>query len=375
MKVLFVVTWFHNYKEPPSAGVFHYEQAVCLSKNCEVAIYYPFDQVLKAPYNKEIERGITTYRSRWTGNAVKRRETLAAGFAKVIKDFRPDIINAHVASQAGVYSIIAGTVYNIPVITTEHNPVELMGLESKTTYARNRLVYHKSKANICVSVDQKNRLSALFPKDSFGMIYNGVMDPWEKNDVIKYRKEPGINAAIIASFYSKEIKGYQFLLPAIQKLIEEGLEITLHIVGGGIYEDYYRQMAADLGIEDHCIFYGACDHSKVYSIAGEMDYIISASIFEASGVSVQEAMLLGKPLVVTKSGGANSLVTEKTAIVVDRNSIDALADGIKRMSESFRSFDTNEIRRYALDNFEIESVNKKYLKLYSEILGKEEKSN
>ena len=79
-------------------------------------------------------------------------------------------------------------------------------------------------------------------------------------------------------------------------------------------------------------------------------------------------MLLGKPLVVTKSGGANSLVTEETAIVVDRESTQALVDGLKEMIEKRAAFDDVFIREYAYQNFEIDQVSKHYMKLYESLL-------
>ena len=79
-------------------------------------------------------------------------------------------------------------------------------------------------------------------------------------------------------------------------------------------------------------------------------------------------MLLGKPLVVTKSGGANSLVNEDTAIVVERESTEALVEGIEQMIQRLSEFDEAQIKSYAFVNFEIDEVSKKYVNLYSKIL-------
>lgn len=368
MRILLAVTWYPNCGEESSAGIFHYEQARCLSKYCDVAIYYPFDALLPEQYRKTTEKGIITYRSRFTGNPIRKRLDLYRGFAEVIRDFKPDIIHAQVASQAGFYSLKLTKHSGIPVIITEHNPIELMELDNKKAYKRNKYAYHNSKANICVSENSKERLKNLFPGESFSTIFNGIIDPETlKPDGHEYRIPNRINACIVAGFYSKDIKGYQFLLPAIKEVRDKGIEITLHVIGGGDYLTFYENLAKDTGIEDDCIFYGLCSREKVYSVVRQMDFSISASIFECSGVSVQEAMLLGKPLVVTKSGGADSLVTKDTAIVVERNSVKALADGIIEMSKNLQRFDADTIREYAYCNFEIERVNKKYLQLYESI--------
>ena len=168
-------------------------------------------------------------------------------------------------------------------------------------------------------------------------------------------------------FYSKDIKGYQFLLPAIAQLKAEGMPVALHICGGGDYFEYYVNLAKELDIEDCCIFYGNCSKAKVYSIVSQMDFNISASLFECSGVSVEEALLLGKPMLVTRSGGANSLVTEKVALVVDKGSTQALAEGIRQMAQALPRFNKDAIRAYAEENFEIDHVSRQYLALYEEV--------
>ena len=103
----------------------------------------------------------------------------------------------------------------------------------------------------------------------------------------------------------------------------------------------------------------------------------------SAGVSVQEAQLLGKPVLVTKSGGANSLVTEESAIVVDKGSTEALVKGLKAMAERFgfqkdgtgesvskdvqTPFDSKKIRAYAVSQFEIDQVSQKYMEIYNSI--------
>ena len=128
-------------------------------------------------------------------------------------------------------------------------------------------------------------------------------------------------------------------------------------------------MAGELGIADHCIFYGQCNREKVYSVMSQMDFCISTSLFECSGVSVEEAMLLGRPMLVTRSGGANSLCTDDTAIIVDSGSATAIRDGIRQMISRLNSFSPDSIREYAFENFEITNTSKKYYELFQSILG------
>jgi glycosyltransferase involved in cell wall biosynthesis len=375
MKVMMMVTWFTSRDaEVLLDGVFHYEQSMALKKYADMALYYPFDQSSEKGLVKNMERGLLTYRfAPKHQDRARRFPEILKGSIDAVKDYKPDIIHAHVAAGAGVIAVIVGKILHIPVIVTEHNPIELSHFDQKINRMLVDFVYRRTYANICVSKDSKDRLSVIFPKCKFHVIYNGIENPETiPADEESYAVPGRVNFAIVAAFYSKEIKGYQFLLPAIAALKEKGYSLMLHVCGGGDYLDYYKQMAKDLDIEDSVTFYGQCERKKVYSIVRQMQFTVSASIFECSGVSVQEAMLLGKPLVVTKSGGANSLVTDRTAIVVDRESTKALTDGIEEMLKELEAeeFKSEEIRDYAYGHFEIDEVSKRYMKLYRKCLSK-----
>lgn len=372
MKILMVVNWYTPMKEETlTAGVFHFEQAMEFNKYADVRLYWPFEEdVRELVLNNE--NGLDTYRSGGGANKSKIQwfTYTKSCLENIIKDFSPDLIQANVAYPAGLVAVLCARKHKIPVVLTEHAPIEAMHIDRiRYRWVRN-YVYKKTDANICVSKDSMTRLKEIFPKRSFQVIYNSVIDPnGIKDDGNTYAVNGYINCAIVATFYDKEVKGYQYLIPAIKKLKDQDFKIKLHICGGGQYLEFYRNLAKELNVEEECIFYGQCNRQKVYSIVKQVDFCISSSVYECSGVSVQEEMLLGKPILVTKSGGANSLTTKDTAIVVDRNSVDALVDGVIQMQEQLADFNEKIIKEYAFTNFEISNVTKKYMDLFKSILG------
>ena len=374
MKVLMVASWFSAKNAPVlTAGVFHYEQSMALKPYCETALFYPYDTELSCDFSKQVERGLLTYRSRFKPHKHKGGWILEllqelAVLRRVCKDFKPDVIHAHCCLPAGRAAVLFGKLYGYPVVITEHSPIEQMCLNSRSGRAQMHFTYKNSRANVCVSTDSMDRLGQHFPDCQYQVIYNGITDPNTVPVDGKTYARPGhVNCCIVAAFYSLDIKGYQFLLPAIRQVKDKGIDITLHICGGGDYLAHYQDFARELNITDNCIFYGQCDRQKVYSIVSQMEFSISASIFESAGVSVEEAMLLGKPMLVTRSGGANSLVTEDTAIVVDRGSTEAITQGILDMLTKLPRFDAQTIRTYANENFEIDHVSRCYMKLYRSV--------
>lgn len=376
MKVLMVASWYSPKDAPVmTAGVFHYEQSMALQKYCETALYFPYDNTLPTAFSKAVERGLLTYRRKMGGmripkvSALVHRWQILGDLERICKDFQPDVIHAHCGVPAGRVAAAFAKKRGIPLVITEHCPMEQLPVENPAFRNKLHYAYATSSANVCVSRDSMERLQPHFPDCKFQVIYNGILSPEtvEKDDAV-YAVPGKINCCIVAAFYSKEIKGYQFLLPAIAQLKQEGFPVVLHICGGGDYFDYYVNLAKELDIEDCCIFHGSCSKAKVYSLVSQMDFNISASLFECSGVSVEEALLLGKPMLVTRSGGANSLVTEENAIVVDKGSTQALVDGIREMSRRLKTFDPAAIRAYGLVNFEIDHVSRQYMALYEKLV-------
>lgn len=376
MKVLMVVSWYGSREEEVlQAGVFHYEQAMALKKYCDTALYFPFDTALNCEFSAQEENGLLTYRRRLRRSGIPKLEgareilRIVADLKRICQEFQPDILHAHCAMPVGRAVALFGKLYGYPVVITEHNPLEMLRLESPWIRWMTHLAYRMSDANICVSGDSMARLKRIFNDVEYRIIYNGIRDPGAVgSDGVRYARPGVVNCSIVAAFYSKDVKGYQYLLPAIQRLKEEGVAILLHICGGGQYQEYFESMARELGIEDCCVFYGSCSREKVYSVLSQMDFSISASIYESAGVSVEEALLMGKPLLVTRSGGANSLVSPETAIVVDRGSAGALAEGIREMIRRKDEFRSETIRDYAFRNFEIDQVSQQHMQLYRKVL-------
>ncbi len=378
MKVLMVVSWYSpKDAETMFTGVFHYEQAMALKSLCDTALYYPYDTALDVPFTKGVERGLMTYRRKMATQRIPLLTSLAerlqiiSDLRRICKEFQPDVLHAHCAFNAGNIVAIFGKLYGYPVVITEHSPMEQMRLEIPRVKSKMHYAYANSDANICVSSHSMKGLQEQFPDCKYQVIYNGIMSPENLDmDGQQYAREGKINCCIVAGFYSIDIKGYQYLLPAIAQLKAEGMPIVLHICGGGEYFDHFVNMARELGIEEDCIFYGNCPKAKVYSIVSQMDFNISASLYECSGVSVEEALLLKKPMLVTTSGGANSLVTEENAIVVEKGSTQALVDGIRGMVRRLPEFDAEKIYRYAFTNFEIGQVSHQHYQLYQSIVHK-----
>lgn len=370
MNVLMLVSWYAP-KGEIGEGSFHYEQVVDLNRFCNCAIYYPYDRYIQQPYEYGIERDILVFRSKYAlKNKIRNRIYMFCAMRKIIKEFKPDIIHGNVATEGGRFAVIFGKIFHIPVIITEHSTIEASNVEHFPHYYYAKNVYGNSRYNACVSDALTEGLQKIFPQYTFQTIYNGIqtLEPMENQH--QYCKDDCVNVGMIAGFYSREIKGVQFVLPALKQMVDDGYRVHLHIIGGGEYLEEYINKAEQLKLSQYCTFYGNCSHDKVFSIDAEMDFIVSASLFESFGCAVAEAAMLGKPIVATRSGGVESIINADNGILVEKGNVQSIYEGMVWMYNHYQQYDAWKISKEAQKKFSIETISKKYMDIYKEILEK-----
>lgn len=391
LNVLMMVSWYLPKDGADHAGNFHYEQAMSLSKYCNIMIYYPYDRQVKQ-IEEGMEQGMRVWRSPYKlQNKIRNRMYMFRTMRRIVKSFHPDIIHAQVATEVGRFAIILGKIFHIPVMVTEHSTIEASGVLHFPLHQYADFVYRNSRYNACVSEDLRRKLSEIFPRYQFHTIYNGIIVPQEPAVLTgqcssepeengeqqkgtelsaRYRIDGCVNFALVASLYDREIKGIPMLLAVASRLKREGMRFTLHIVGDGAFRQEFEQTAARLGVGENCIFHGKADKKKLYEILSQMDFLVSASKFESFGCTIAEAMMFGKPVVCTKSGGPESFVTKETGVLVEREDEEALYRGIREMMAHFREYRSDAIRAYAVKKFDMEKISRKYLDIYRSVSGK-----
>ena len=365
-----MVSWYSAKDEPINGGIFHYEQAMDLKKYCDMAIYYPYDKTIRERYSDEIEHGIRTFRSSYSfKRKIYNRRNMLSAMKKIVRDFKPNLIHAQVSTEVGRFAILLGLIYHIPVIVTEHSTVEASGITKFPCYWYAKFVFKFSKCNICVSDNLTERLSDIFPQSKFQTIYNGITTKENEAAIQKnYRIPNSINLVLVAGLYDRNIKGIPMLLNVIARLYREGEKIVLHIVGDGEYRKEFEELALNLGIKEQCVFHGHCPREQVQEIMSEADFLVSASIMESFGCSIAEAQMFGIPVVATRCGGPESIVTPQTGILVDKENEEALYQGISQMIDNYMKYDSEEIKRYAAGKFSLDTISQQYYAIYQDIL-------
>lgn len=371
MNVLMMVSWYGAYEPDVTSTSFHYTQAVGLKKYCNIAIYYPYDRSMNGSFEGHQEKQIYVYRSKYQlEKKLRNRIYMYQAMKRIVKEFKPDLIHAQVATEVGRFAVILGKVFHIPVMITEHSSPDYSGVTSFPHHFYADIVYRHSCYNVCVSDYVTQKLSNIFPQYVFHTIYNGINTKLDLSTTEKYRRSDYINTCIVTGHYDKYIKGIPMLLEILKELVQEGNQIMLHLVGGGEYTDYFKDMARNLSIDANCIFYGNVSKKEVYSIISQMDFLVSASRVESFGCNIAEALVIGKPVIATKCGGPESLVNESNGILVEKDNPGMMKEAIIKMMHTYTDYNAEEIRREAIEKCDLDKISRRYFDIYSDILEK-----
>lgn len=123
-------------------------------------------------------------------------------------------------------------------------------------------------------------------------------------------------------------------LYTLRLLLDYGTEATLAIVGGGEAEPTLRQLTRSLDMETRVIFTGTLPEDCKNAVLREAHVLLHASVREGWGLNVVEANAMGTPAVVYPVEGlVDSTIHGHTGLVVDRESPEALAQGVLSLLE------------------------------------------
>ncbi|MDG0791781.1 glycosyltransferase [Cohnella ginsengisoli] len=133
-------------------------------------------------------------------------------------------------------------------------------------------------------------------------------------------------------------KGIDNAVRAMKLLNDRGLDrIVWYVVGYGGDEDAIRELIADNRLEDRFILLGKQTNPYPYIRTG--DLYVQPSRYEGKAVTVTEAQVLGKPVLITNYTTAASQVRNGIDGWIAELSVEGIADGIERLyrDEALRS--------------------------------------
>ncbi len=355
-------------------GSFIREQARTLSTGFNITVvYFKMDYSHFAPFSrysflKKNEGKITIYEVTVNKSfpVITQLKYLSNTYRfikdQILSKGKIDIIHSHLSYPAGFLGTIIQIRKKIPNILTEHTWIK--------KYFRSRIhkfcvLFALRNSSFIVSVSKalKDDIT-LYCTRSIEVIPNVI--EVEKFAVQRIKKSGVVNLGILGGM-SNYRKGLDILLKSVSLLKE--LDYTLHIGGDGIYLETFRQLSKELGVFEKCRFYGEVPPEAILSFYSALDIFVLASRDETFGVVVVEAMSCGLPVIATKCGGPQEIITKETGVLVDVDNPGQLAGAIIFVAENLKSYDPDKIKEYALSKFGRKTFTESITQLYNEATG------
>ncbi len=384
--VLVLPSWYPTHYSP-MRGSFFLEQARALQQaGLQVGVIYPDfrsyrtlkDGALFATHfqlSKQIEDGLPSVRfDGWNPISARLRGRMFLSLTKrlwkayVDRWGRPDIIHAHSALWGGAAARELAYKTGIPYVITEHSSAYARGLIRPWQRDILSKAFSQTAALITVSQSLAQSLEPFLESKHapIKIIPNMV-------DTAFFTLNPALHSEgpfrfLVVAFLTAN-KGIDCLLRAFARAFNDAPDVILEIGGDGPERRPLESLVDALSLRDRVRFLGSLSREAVREAMWRANAFVLPSYVETFGVVLIEAMATGLPVIATRSGGPEEIITPRTGALVAPGDESALAQALVDMRNNRDRFlPGDQIRKEIVTKFSQQAVIGQLLAVYHDIL-------
>jgi glycosyltransferase involved in cell wall biosynthesis len=241
------------------------------------------------------------------------------GMRRIIREFKPDIIHAHMRTGL-ILAWICSRVPRVPLVGHLHN---VHDSESRIMKIADRV--------IAVSQSVKRTMSKdIIPVSKFRVALNGPLGSPRTTAITLLKPRPLQRPAITTVAGMNHRKGIAELLQAFELIADEFPKAHLYLVGDGPEKALFEGQAANLSSVDRIHFEGCQSDPQGYMLAS--DIFVLASRRESFALVLMEARQAGCAIVATDVDGIpEALEQGEAGILVPPEDPPALAAAFREL--------------------------------------------
>ena len=256
-------------------------------------------------------------------------------FRRLLDRDRPAIWHGH-DYKSNLLGLLLRRSDSMRLVTTVHGWVQHTW-KTPLYYAIDRWCIKRYEAVICVSRDlQRECLRLGIAEDRCRYVPNGIDveqirargagdDAKSRSGVDRQRLIVGAVGRLSAE------KGFENLILAFDRLVSEGLDAELWIVGEGDLKAELQALADDLACRPRVKLLGF--RADVLDLYRAMDVFVLSSIREGLPNVLLEAMASEVPVLATRVAGVPSLIRDnENGLVVEIGSVESLFAGLMQLA-------------------------------------------
>ena len=211
--------------------------------------------------------------------------------------------------------------------------------------------YNKYDKIIFVSEQNEKAFENVYGKISERKIIYNYINKERVLNLAKEKCDKSINVKNEKNFITVsrlvKQKAIHRLIRVHKRLIDEGLNHKIYVIGDGEEWTNLTRLAKELSVESSFIFLGKKENP--YPYIKQANYFVLLSNFEGYGMVLEEAKILNKPILVTDTAAKEAVINYDKKIII-KNNEDAIFYEIKNVLQNKYIFLEEENKNYDYDN-------------------------
>lgn len=283
-----------------------------------------------------------------------------------------DLIHAHFSYPDGVAACALGRRYGVPVVVTEHVP--WIPWMTQLPHVYRQAAWAARAADAMVPVSQHVRRTILEvlgddvnPAESIPLVVDGeVFRPGPQ--------PPRRPSQLLFVGAVRRVKGVDLLIEALALVRRERPDARLVIAGDGFYRSYRQEAermlarARALGLGDAIDVVGGRPPAEIAALMRESAVLVVPGREESFSAVTIEALACGTPVVATRCGGPEELLTPALGRLVPREDPVALAAALADVLGEPERYPAESLRSAAIERYGHDAVASRLEQCYAAVM-------
>ena len=376
--ILHLPRWYPNTSDPQN-GVFVLKQIKTLMPWYNNMVLFVKSEKEKKHFS--VNRKKTEHYDELQINFAKSKYSVV-NLYRYFKEFRkgmnilvkengtPALIHIHILLRNGLLGWYYAWKFKIPFIVSEHWSGYITGKYEKKNFLYRKLmmmILHRAQKILVVSQSLKTALTTLgIDEEKLEIVPNVV----EKSQVTTETGKKSGEKIIILSVADlvDDIKKISGIIEALAE-IKNLNNIEYHIIGDGPDRMMLEKLSEQKNLLNKVVFFdGRKPNSEVLKIINNCSFLVINSITETFSVVTAEALMAGKPVVVTRCGGPEYFVNGTNGILIKPGNKKELKAALEKMIEEHKNYDPQRLKKSVEQKFSANIIGIRLKKIYDKIL-------
>lgn len=299
------------------------------------------------------------------------------GLIRLFRKQRVTLVQAHLLGSILTCSIVC-FLARIPLVATLHGQVDINPRE-KIVLIKQWLMSIGVSTLVAVSRNLadyiKNR--GLFRRKKIEIIYNGIeTNQYYRSVNSEFRSKLGLkeNTLLVGSLGNvRPAKNYGCLIEAAAVVQQtRGNDAVHFLIAGHQHPELMKKLttlATERNVTSIVHFLGFLDDTPKF--LSELDIFLLCSSTEGFSIATIEAMAAGIPVIATRCGGPEEIITNNSnGILTENNNANQIAETIDQLIDDNerRNSLADAAKKHTLATFSITGMVDRYLTIYNHVL-------